>query len=319
MPVERESQMLQAAKLYYELELTQAAIARRMNVTRWTVGRLLREAREAGIVRIDIVPTAGRRTDLETELQRHFGLQDAIVVPRGTTGDERMVRDQLARAGAEYLGTLQPDLVAVSWGRTMAALADHVEAGWHPGVRVVMMNGSTSRTTTPVNGSRVAEGLATAGPGTAELLPVPAVLGERKTREALERDPVVGEVLNLAREAQVSVCSLGAMSVASVLVESGYIAAIDVQRLAALGAVGDIIGRFIGADSRPVDADLDGRTLALTVDEIAAKPHRIIVAGGLEKVAVIRAALVGGLCSTLITDDGAALGLLTDVALEETS
>lgn len=312
MQAAREAQLLQAAKLYYELELTQAAIARRMNVTRWTVGRLLKEAREVGIVRIEITPTTSRRTDLEADLQRVYGLLDAIVAPRSDGADDRMLRDVLARAAASYLADLQPELLAVSWGRTMAAVARHVETGWNPGVQVVMMNGSTSRTSTPVHASRVAEDLAHAGRGTATLLPVPAVLGERNTRQALERDPVVSEVLALARKAEVACFSVGSVSKDSVLVESGYITESDVERLAAEGAVGDLIGRFIDGDGEVVDPDLDERTLALTLEELAAKPRRIVIAGGSGKPAVIRASLIGGHANTLITDHLTAEALLED-------
>ena len=169
MVAERESQMLQAAKLYYELELTQAAIARRMNLTRWTVGRLLKEARACGLVRIEIASNGARRTDLEAALQRRFDLLEAIVIPTGGLNDDAMLREPLARAAADYLTSLKPPLLAVSWGRTMAAVAQSVPMGWNPDVHVVMMNGSTSRTSTPVHASRVAENLAAAGPGATTL------------------------------------------------------------------------------------------------------------------------------------------------------
>lgn len=54
MDHDREAQMLRAAQLYYYENLTQGAIADRMNCTRWTVGRLLDEARACGIVAISI-------------------------------------------------------------------------------------------------------------------------------------------------------------------------------------------------------------------------------------------------------------------------
>ena len=54
MNVDREAQMLRAAQLYYYDNLTQGAIADRLSCTRWTVGRLLEEARESGIVTISV-------------------------------------------------------------------------------------------------------------------------------------------------------------------------------------------------------------------------------------------------------------------------
>ena len=48
--------MVQAAKLSYDLDMSMSDIGKEIGLTRWQVGRLLKDARELGIVRIDIVP-----------------------------------------------------------------------------------------------------------------------------------------------------------------------------------------------------------------------------------------------------------------------
>ena len=70
---QRDHLIVQVAKLYYDLDRTQSEIAGELGLTRWQVGKLLTEAKEAGIVRIEITPRAGRRTTMELELQRSFG------------------------------------------------------------------------------------------------------------------------------------------------------------------------------------------------------------------------------------------------------
>ena len=75
--VDREAQMLRAAQLYYYDNLTQGAIADRLNCTRWTVGRLLEEARESGIVTISVNHPRARIPKLEKALIKTFGLTDA--------------------------------------------------------------------------------------------------------------------------------------------------------------------------------------------------------------------------------------------------
>ena len=51
---ERHGTVVRAAWLYYKDALTQAEIADRLFVSRATVGRLLEQAREEGIVRFEI-------------------------------------------------------------------------------------------------------------------------------------------------------------------------------------------------------------------------------------------------------------------------
>src|SRR5437868_4844053 len=85
---QRELLMIQVAKRYYELDLTMGDLAKDLGLTRWQASRLLTEARELGIVRIEIVPRAPRSPDIEAKLQRHFGLKDAVVVPSPGDGDD---------------------------------------------------------------------------------------------------------------------------------------------------------------------------------------------------------------------------------------
>jgi deoxyribonucleoside regulator len=93
-------------------------------------------------------------------------------------------------------------------------------------------------------------------------------------------------------------------------VDSGYLTAKDVARLRAMGAVGDVLGRFIDADGIEVSEDLAERTLALQLDEIRKIPITIAVASGREKAAVARAALLSGLCTILVADSDVVTGIL---------
>lgn len=49
---------VEAAKLYYEHQLSQQEISKKLGVSRPTVSRLLKQARETGIVKIEIIDPA---------------------------------------------------------------------------------------------------------------------------------------------------------------------------------------------------------------------------------------------------------------------
>src|ERR1700712_235113 len=102
---QREMLTVQAAKLYYDLDLTMGDIAKRVGLTRWQVGRLLKEAREQGVVRIEIVPRAQRRPDIESRLQRAYGLREAVVVPYSGEQDG-IILDSVAQAAGQLLSPL---------------------------------------------------------------------------------------------------------------------------------------------------------------------------------------------------------------------
>ncbi|MCB1445378.1 MAG: sugar-binding transcriptional regulator, partial [Rhizobiaceae bacterium] len=61
----RDHLMVLIARMTYQQDKTLTEIATETGLNRWQVSRLLQEARDLGVVRIDIVPRALRRPDLE--------------------------------------------------------------------------------------------------------------------------------------------------------------------------------------------------------------------------------------------------------------
>ncbi|MBU2328027.1 MAG: sugar-binding transcriptional regulator [Alphaproteobacteria bacterium] len=311
---QRDHLIVQVAKLYYDLDRTQSEIANELGLTRWQVGKLLTEAKEAGIVRIEITPRAGRRTSVELELQRNFGVKEAIVVSAGEIDDPSLVVDSVAQAAATHLASLspKPKLIGVSWGRTMSAVARALPKDWCPGLHVVLVNGSTALTATSSRNSAVAEEFAQSTSGRATLLPVPAIIGSKSTRMALEQDPIIGRVLALAEEAPVLCFGLGGLTSQSVLLGSGYLGDEDIARLRNLHAVGDIMGRFVDRDGHIADVQLDDRTIGLRLEAIAAKERVIGVAAGEDKHRIAAACLRAGYVTDLVTDEVTARRILEE-------
>src|SRR5262249_28133522 len=76
-----EELLLRAAWFYYKDELTQDEIAKRLSVSRASVGRLLERARRVGLVSISLNAEYLDSFELSAELRRVFGLSEALVVP----------------------------------------------------------------------------------------------------------------------------------------------------------------------------------------------------------------------------------------------
>ena len=132
----RDHLMVQVAKMFFSLERTQTEIATELGLTRWQVSRLIAEARETGVVRIQIVPRTARLPDLEVALQRAFGLREAVIVPGiAGAGDDSSALESVAQAAGQYLAAIKPrtTLIGVSWGRTMAAVAAWLPPNWAEG------------------------------------------------------------------------------------------------------------------------------------------------------------------------------------------
>ena len=306
---QREDLMVQVAKLFYDLEKNQSDISRETGLTRWQVSRLLREARETGVVRIEIVARSTRLPHLEAELQRRYGLREALVV---ADDNDASALNTVTQAAARYLCNLQPapDLIGVSWGRTLTKMSQWLTPRWNEALNVVLLNGAINTHSVGEPSHNVAERFAQAARGRATLLPVPAILGKAHTREALEQDPIIASVLRLGEQAPVACFSLGELSTRSVLLESGYLDEPLIAELKRRGAVGDIMGRFINADGNVVMPELDDRTLGLRPEALRDKPWSIAVCVGQSKHAVVLACLRAKYVNVLATDQATAQFLL---------
>jgi deoxyribonucleoside regulator len=288
---------VRVAQLYYEHDKTQDEIGAQLGISRFKAGRMLTQARERGIVRIEVVHPRARLAALERALCDRFGLRDAVIV-----------REAVPQAAADYLALLRPATLGVSWGRTLEAIAERLPAGWTTGVTVVQINGAMSSS----QRADVTASIAERGAGTAVRLASPAILEQVETKRAIEADRSVADVLARAGAASAYLYSAGVADATSVLVDSGYLSAGDVAGLVRRGAVGDVLGRYIDSAGNIVDPDLDARTVGLGLDQLRSASTAIFAVAGGAKHGVARAVVTSGLCTVLVSDESTARALLEE-------
>ena len=77
---EKRNMLASVANLYYNVEMTQNQIAERFFTSRSKISRMLKEARQLGIVEIKILEPWDRNVELEQEFMRRFALKDVRVI-----------------------------------------------------------------------------------------------------------------------------------------------------------------------------------------------------------------------------------------------
>lgn len=304
---------VRVAELYYQENKTQDEIGGLLDLSRFKVGRLLAQARADGIVRIEIVHPRARRLGLERELRERFGLTETVVVPASSSPDEDLHR--VAQAAADFLAALRPAprTLAVSWGRTLTAVADRLPEGWARGVTVVQMNGGVSVNRRPGSAASLAATIAKRAAGHAVLLPSPAILDRLETKQAIESDRTIAGVLDQASQADAYLFTAGVCDASSAHVENGYLSRDDIEQLTRRGAVGDVLGRYIDADGNIVDPELDSRTLGLGFESLRGAELAVFVTAGPAKHDLARTVVRSGLCTAMVTDEDTARALLNEV------
>ena len=292
----RDGLMFEAAYLYYMEGLTQQAIGTKLGYTRWTIGRLIDEARETGLVSITINHPRAQTHHLERQITAELGVQ-AIVVPGNNTDGVAAA----ARAAAKYLVNRSPRTLGISWGRTMSAIAAALNENWANGVVVYQTNGGPTHAGNNEVSSSVSA-IAHKGNGTAYTLPAPALVGNPDLGPHLMAEPSVAHVLEGAHSANAIFYSPGTASTDSVLVKSGFLTSDSINRIRDMGAVGDILSHFVDADGEPIAAELERRTIALPLSQLASAKHKVAVAGEPAKAQALVAAARAGLADLIIID-----------------
>ncbi len=303
-----EDPLLWASWLYYEEGLTQGTIAEQMGVSRPTVNAYLAEARARGIVTVEIVPEKFSSLSIARALRDRFGLQDCLIIP--TEGVDRPLIPRLGEAAARVLTrTMRSgDTLAVTWGRTVLSLADQIGPLNLKDLRVVQATGGTTARI-PWTPEACASGLAKAIGANAIPISAPAIVSSPEIRAMLMQEAVLAEQLTILGEANKIVMGISSLRPESTIHTSGFLEG-AMQQMHYQGAVGSLVGRFISPRGEPVIGPMHDRTIGLSLEQLRQIPQRIAIAGGIDKVPAILAALRGGYISVLVTDLATGRGVL---------
>jgi len=305
--------IVEAARLYYEHNFSQLQIAQKLGISRPGVSRLLQQARDRGIVKIQIIDPSDRGTHLESQIREKFQLNRVVVVPNDDE-DEKIVKERIGSAAAGILDDYVHSgmIFGISWGTTMLSVTRHVGRKRLKDLIVVQLNGGVSRADYNTHASDAARKIAEAFGAIPYLLPLPAIVDRPEVKEAVISDKNIAHTLGIAREASVAMFTIGSFGYDSALVKSHYFEPAEVEELLKQGAVGDICSRIIMHDGEICSKEFNARTIGISLDDIRAKEYSIAVAGGREKLPAIRAALKAKLFNVLVTDEWVANELLSD-------
>ena len=102
--------------------MSQVDIGDVMGLSRWKVGRVIKNARERKLISIAINHPQSDLTEIEIALAKKFSIKEAIVV-NISEYDRVSPLDQLGLAGARYLTSIidRHRILGVTWGSTVEA------------------------------------------------------------------------------------------------------------------------------------------------------------------------------------------------------
>lgn len=302
--VSQEYELLtEIAVAYYCDEITQEEIANKFGLSRIKVGRLLKRAKEEGIVEINVRYHPVFSTQLEKQLKERFPVSRALIAL--DHHDEEEQRRQVASLVSAYLNNILKDnvVVAVGQGRNVASVAESSGVIQGRDCRFICGIGGTHRPGDVINADHISRLLAKKFGGSSESLYAPAYVENIQLKELLLQNGTIKETLDRARKADIALVGIGDMNEESYMVKLGWFTPHEINDASLnQGVIGDIAGYdFFNARGEHVNTVMDNRVIGLSVEELRQIPCVIAIASENTKAMAIMGALRTGAIDIIAT------------------
>ncbi|MEZ5826139.1 MAG: sugar-binding domain-containing protein [Geminicoccaceae bacterium] len=286
---------------------TQTQIAQTLGCSQAKVHRLIAQALEEGLVRLEIAERPRQTLELENRFIERYGLRNCLVVPipeEASAADERAM-EAVGTIAGRYLGTLLADdtvsQIGVGMGRTIAVAVAAMPALNRPGLAIVAISGSLTRRLT-ANPFDVIQAFQSRTKGDGYFLPVPYFARSLDEKRVLHSQESVQELMQRAVRSDLFFVGVGSLEPNGHLSRTGMISEEERLDLLSRGAVGDLMGRFVDIDGELVPSALGDLAVGLHHEDIRGK--RIVsLAAGLSKAQATLAVLRSRVVTDMVLDE----------------
>lgn len=300
--------MSKVSSLYYHQEYNQQQIADRLHLSRPKVSRLLKQARKQGIVQITVASPNGNFIELETALEKKFGLSEVLIVDTELSGEQEnpgILKRHLGLAAANYLHRTisEGDIIGVTWGTTLQAMVDAMQPKPVDNVHVVQTLGGVGAPEAKAHATEISRRLSKLLNSKLTLLQAPGIVGSKKAKKILLEDHQLKTSLELFPKINTVFVGIGALATNPVITEeSAEVSKELYKNLVDAKAVGDIALHFFDVHGNEVQTLLKDLVIGMSLEELKNTDIVVGIAGGPEKTEAILGALNGGYIDVLITN-----------------
>ena len=306
---------LQVARMYYDQDLTTQAIADELNLSRSKVSRLLKLAKQNGLVEIRILDPNGEAQQLESDIKNTFNIPGVYVVSVPETAGEQEWLNRVAVAAGTHLNRLMTSgaTLGLAWGTTINAISKSLTPKPLTGVQIVQLNGSGNTHNLGASyTSEIMGRFASAYSAQIHPFPVPTLFDYPETKLHLWRERSIQRILTLQKQADILLYSIGAVEagIPSHVYAGGYLDPTDLQDLEKEHIAGDIATVFFRHDGSYKDVPINARSSGPDLSLFKNAKHALCVVSGKGKARGLLAALRGGYINELIVDEPTAKHLM---------
>ena len=294
--------MVLISNLYYKEKLSQQKIAKKLNISRPWVSKLLARAEELGIVKIEVLSPFTNNTAMENALIKKYNMKYVGVIQSS---------ENVAFAAANYfISELRTkDVVGVGWGKSVSNLIEKTPSVYFPEVQLIPLSGSFGNTLNVLPNYNTIQ-LAEKINGIAKVFHTPLVCSKEEYH-TLMSNKRTQQFIQLAEHANILLLGIGVFET-SIVPQYGILEPHEIEELKQKNALGDVSLKYFDKQGNVVETEKTKMLIKADIVKASKNARTVIgIAQGLNKVNIIDVALSLNLFHAFFTDEKTASALLS--------
>lgn len=312
---ERYYVKLKAACLYYYDDLSQKQVADQLNISRPTLNKLLKEARQEGMVKIEIYDyrNYANLVKLERQLSTKFGLRDVKLVD-SFSDDSTIIKERISKAAAAYFSKIIRGgmCIGIGWSSILENMANYLTPLKSiTNAEFVTLLGGSGNLDFQINANLLNERIAKLYYNSSVYnIYAPIFTNDPVLYTALMEDKSLKKVINKMRDLDIALVGVGGGDSSSTALMTVSVSKDYIKEIHDEDAVGNICARFFDINGNICAKGLYDKTISIPLDVLKKTSTIIALASGQNRVKALIGAARGGYYNILITDENTAKAML---------
>lgn len=307
------SLMVKVAQMYYIDGMKQEEIAKELQISRSLISMILTEAKEVGIVQINIRNPQLNNDELSKEFEERFNLKKCVIVPTAVQ-DLNTLRKLVAQRAVDIFNqeVSEQSNVGISWGRTCFEFITQFSAETvYKDVSVVPLIGGSNQIAHYFQVNEMVRIFAEKIGGTPYFVYAPSLNASIEEKRIFENSAYMQPILEKWANMDIIVAAVGSLPDMNAHERESYIGESEIQSILEKSeAVGDVCARYFDKEGNFIKNEYFDRIMGVSIEELRRARTTIGVATGPEKVNAILAAMKTKIFNIFITDEQTAKSVL---------
>jgi deoxyribonucleoside regulator len=290
-------------------------VAEQLHISRPTLNKLLKEARQEGMVKIEIndYRNYSNLVKLERQLSTKFGLRDVKLVD-SFIDDNAVIKERISKAAAVYFSNILRSgmCIGVGWSRILENMANYMTPVKSiTNAEFVTLLGGSGNLDFQINANLLNERIAKLYYNSSiHNIYAPIFANDPVLYDALMEDKSLKRVMNKMRDLDIALIGVGGGDSSSTALMTVSVSKDYIKEISEENAVGNICARFFDINGNICVKGLYDKTISIPLEVLKKTPTIVAMASGQDRVNALVGAARGGFYNILITDESTAKAML---------